>query len=117
LDRVCSATVDGKALNARGENMSGRIDFTMGFNAGKTAKAGGDSSYRVYVFGNFSGVAVPWEQSKMRKSMSITLSKYWRKSHPHWKSARASRCNFRRWRIFIPMPGWEKSSCWPICGL
>ncbi|MEI8572650.1 hypothetical protein U737_07800 [Methylomonas sp. LW13] len=47
--------------------MSGRIDFTMGFNAGKTAKAGGDSSYRVYVFGNFSGVAVPWEQSKMRK--------------------------------------------------
>ncbi|QSB02691.1 type VI secretion system contractile sheath large subunit [Methylomonas sp. EFPC1] len=47
--------------------MSGRIDFTMGFNAGKTAKAGGDSSYRVYVFGNFSGASAPWEQSKIRK--------------------------------------------------
>ncbi|OAI09585.1 hypothetical protein A1353_04550 [Methylomonas methanica] len=48
--------------------MSGRIDFTMGFNAGKAAKAGsGDSSYRIYVFGNFSGAAAPWEQSKIRK--------------------------------------------------
>ncbi|AMK78048.1 MULTISPECIES: type VI secretion system contractile sheath domain-containing protein [Methylomonas] len=48
--------------------MSGRIDFTMGFNAGKAAKVGsGDSTYRVYVFGNFSGAAAPWEQSKIRR--------------------------------------------------
>ncbi|WP_020482506.1 type VI secretion system contractile sheath domain-containing protein [Methylomonas sp. MK1] len=48
--------------------MSGRIDFTMGFNAGNAARAGnGDSSYRVYVFGNFSGASAPWEQSKIRK--------------------------------------------------
>ncbi|OQW75152.1 MAG: hypothetical protein BVN35_08585 [Proteobacteria bacterium ST_bin11] len=48
--------------------MSGRIDFTMGFNAGNATKASsGNSSYRVYVFGNFSGASVPWEQSKIRK--------------------------------------------------
>jgi len=48
--------------------MAGRIDFTMGFNTEKAAKAGnGDSSYRVYIFGNFSGAAAPWEQSKIRR--------------------------------------------------
>jgi type VI secretion system protein ImpC len=48
--------------------MSGRIDFTMGFKAGNAAKArSGDSTYRVYIFGDFSGAAAPWEHSKIRK--------------------------------------------------
>lgn len=49
--------------------MPGRIDFTMGFNTEKAAKRlDGDSHYRVYLLGDFSGGAdTPWEQRKICK--------------------------------------------------
>ncbi|WKJ91694.1 type VI secretion system contractile sheath large subunit [Methylomonas montana] len=60
---------DGKALIAQGVLMPGRIDFTMGFNPPKAAKRlDGDSHYRVYMLGHFSGhTDTPWEQRKIRK--------------------------------------------------
>ncbi len=48
--------------------MPGRIDFTLGFNAGKAVKATSGSAYRIYIFGNFSGLsALPWPQRKIRR--------------------------------------------------
>ena len=49
--------------------MSGRIEFTLGLNAGKAAgSARGDSGYRIYVFGNFSGSdARSWRQRKISR--------------------------------------------------
>lgn len=48
--------------------MSGRIDFTMGFNTQRAAhKRDGDNGYRVYILGNFSGHSdFSWEQRKIR---------------------------------------------------
>lgn len=49
--------------------MPGRIDFTMGFNTGKAAqRRQGDSHYRIYLLGDFSGRAdTPCEPRKIRK--------------------------------------------------
>lgn len=49
--------------------MSGRIEFTLGLNAGKPAgSAGGDRGYRIYVLGNFSGTRDrPWQQCKISR--------------------------------------------------
>lgn len=49
--------------------MSGRIDFTMGFNTpGAQRKSNPDSSYRIYILGDFSGRReTPWLQRKIQK--------------------------------------------------
>lgn len=49
--------------------MSGRIDFTMGFNApGTQRKNTPDSSYRIYILGDFSGHhEIPWLQRNIHK--------------------------------------------------
>lgn len=49
--------------------MSGRIDFTMGFNTQSGAhKTQGDNGYRLYILGNFSGrTDVSWDQRKIRR--------------------------------------------------
>ena len=48
--------------------MSGRIDFTMGFNTQSAAlKSASDNGFRIYILGNFSGRPDgSWEQRKIR---------------------------------------------------
>ena len=49
--------------------MPGGIDFTMGFNThGAAHQRDGDAGYRIYILGNFSGLArLPWQQRKISR--------------------------------------------------
>jgi type VI secretion system protein ImpC len=68
----------------QGETMSGRIDFSMGFNSSAvTNKRNLDRRYRIYILGDFSGGSdVCWEQRKIHRINSDSVDQVMSKIMP-----------------------------------
>lgn len=84
--------------------MPGRIDFTMGFNVGNSATArDGDSHYRIYILGNFSGQSdAAWQQRKIARVDSDNFEQAMTQIMPALEVAPGFRLEFATLEAFHP---------------
>lgn len=84
--------------------MSGRIDFTLGFNAqGTSQQRSNEQGYRIYIIGNFSGHAeLPWRERKINRIDMDSFDKVMARIEPKFSADSGMNLQFQSLDDFHP---------------